>query len=49
MPEIKNVWAAHRYVEEIGPAGMLATKRFAGVIPDVDLETCNMYASNKHE
>ena len=30
----------HRYVEEIGSAAMLATKRLAGVTPEVNLREC---------
>ena len=29
--------SAHRYMEEIGSAAMLATKRSAGVTPEADL------------
>ena len=31
---------AHRYMEEIGLAAMLATKRLAGVAPEVNLGEC---------
>ena len=31
---------AHRYGEEIGSAAMLATKRSAGVAPEVNLREC---------
>ena len=31
---------AHRYVEEIGSAAMLAAKRLAGVTPEVILREC---------
>ena len=31
---------ARRYVEEIGSAAMLATKRSAGVTPEVNLREC---------
>ena len=30
----------HRYVEEIGSTAMLATKRSAGVAPEVNLKEC---------
>ena len=32
--------SAHRYVEENGLAAMLATKRSAGVTPEVNLREC---------
>ena len=32
--------AAHRYVEEIGLAAMLSTKRLAGVTPEVNFREC---------
>ena len=31
---------AHRYVEENGSAAMLATKRLAGVTPEVNFSEC---------
>ena len=35
---------AHRYMEENGPAVMLATKRLAGVTPKVNLRECVTYS-----
>ena len=40
---------AHRYVEEIGSAAMLAAKRLAGVAPEVNFRKRNIYASAKCE
>ena len=34
---------AHRYVEEIGSAAMLAAKRLAGVTPEVNLRECTTH------
>ena len=34
---------AHRYVEEISSAAMLAAKRSAGVAPEVHLRECVTY------
>ena len=35
----------HRYVEELGSAAMLATKRLAGVTPEVNLMECVTWTS----
>ena len=36
----KSRQCLHRYVEEIGLAAMLASKRSAGVTPDLNLREC---------